>query len=455
MSTDTIAAISTGGSNSGINIIRISGDEAFRIVSDIFTNFKSLSHQKIVYGKIKNPNTSKVVDEVLVSMFCAPNSYTGEDVCEINTHGGRAVTQEVLELVLERGAKIAEAGEFSKRAFLNGKMDLSKAEAIIDIINAKTKIQTDFAISKLEGGLKDKVNSIRQSLIDLMAQIEVNIDYPEYDYDLLSKNALKTILERIDFEINKMIEDSKDGKYIKDGVNLAIIGGTNAGKSSLLNALAKSDRAIVTDIEGTTRDVVEETVVVGNLVLNIADTAGIRETTDVVEKIGVEKSLKCIETSDLVIYLIDSTKGLSVRDKELISTLRELNKTHIVCFNKIDVCKDFEQNEFLNMEKYLEQISCLTGEGIEHLKTTIQEVFNATDISKFEDKIIVNERHKDLLQKARRSLHNAMKDIEADMSIDIPVISLNEALQNLGEITGESVTEDVINRIFERFCLGK
>lgn len=455
MSTDTIAAISTGGSNSGINIIRISGSNAFRIISEIFTNFKKLSHQKIVYGKIKDPKSLKVIDEVLVSMFCAPNSYTGEDICEINTHGGRAVTQEVLELVLKNGAKIAEPGEFSKRAFLNGKMDLSKAEAIIDIINAKTKIQTDFAISKLEGGVKDKVNAIRDALIDLMAQIEVNIDYPEYDYESLSKNALKSILERIDFDINKMIKESQDGKYIKDGVNLAIIGGTNAGKSSLLNALAKSDRAIVTDIEGTTRDVVEETVVVGNLVLNISDTAGIRETTDVVEKIGVEKSLKCIETADLIIYLIDCTKGLSAKDKELIHTLKEVKKTYIVCLNKIDVNKDFTRDEFLINEKYLEQISCLTGEGIESLKKTIQEVFNATDISKFEDKIIVNERHKDLLQKASENVRKAMQDIEADISIDMPVISLNEALQNLGEITGESVTEDVINRIFERFCLGK
>jgi tRNA modification GTPase len=455
MSTDTIAAISTGGSNSGINIIRISGTDAFKIVSEIFTNYKSLGHQKIVYGKIRDPKTLKVIDEVLVSQFCSPNSYTGEDVCEINTHGGRAVTHEVLELVLKCGAKIAEAGEFSKRAFLNGKMDLSKAEAIIDIINAKTKIQTNFALSKLEGGLKDKVNSIRQSLIDLMAQIEVNIDYPEYEYGELSKSVLKSILERIDFEVNKMLQDSQDGKYMKDGVNLAIIGGTNAGKSSLLNALSKSDRAIVTDIEGTTRDVVEETVVVGNLVLNISDTAGIRETTDIVEKIGVEKSLKCIETSDLIIYLLDSTKGLSSKDKELISTLRELKKTYIVCMNKIDMCKEVLIDDFLNSEKYLEQISCLTGEGTDHLKKTIQEVFNAEDISQFEDKIIVNERHKDLLQKASQSIQKALLDIENDMSLDIPVISLNEALQNLGEITGESVTEDVINRIFEKFCLGK
>ena len=269
MLTETIAAISTGGNSSGINIIRISGNDSKKIIDKIFKSKSKLDHQKIIYGKIVNPSNNGIIDEVLVSYFKAPNSFTGEDICEINCHGGRKVTLEILNLVIQAGARLAEPGEFSKRAFLNGKMDLSKAEAIVDIINAKTSIQTKIATNQLEGSIYNLIEKIREKLVTLMAEIEVSIDYPEYDYEEISNQMLKERIESIVKEIDRLIKTYNDGKYIKEGVNLAIVGNTNVGKSSLLNTLLNEEKAIVTDIEGTTRDVIEETLVIGNLFLNI------------------------------------------------------------------------------------------------------------------------------------------------------------------------------------------
>lgn len=456
MSTDTVAAISTGGTNSGINIIRISGDNACEIISKIFTAFNKLGHQKIVYGKIVEPETMRVLDEVLVSCFIAPNSYTGEDVYEINTHGGRRVTLDVLELVLKCGARMAEPGEFSKRAFLNGKMDLSRAEAIIDVINAKTKVQKEIAMAQLEGELEKNIKEIRNDLIELMAQIEVGIDYPEYDYEELSKSSLKSILERVKGKADQLIKTREEGKCLKEGIDLAIIGGTNAGKSSLLNALAKEERAIVTDIEGTTRDVIEESIVVGNMLVNVSDTAGLRDTEDVVEAIGIKKSIEIIDKTDLVIYMIDLTRGISDADISQIKSIKEKNIPLIVCFNKIDIVREMPcLPDSIKSDTICVKLSALSGEGIDDLKAKIEEIFDITSFDKKQEKIVVNERHKMNLSNAKMNLDKAIISVENDESIDITAIAITEAIDELGSVTGESTSEDVVNKIFEKFCLGK
>lgn len=457
MLTDTIAAISTGGNSSGINIIRISGNNAKNIIDKIYTNKDKLEHQKIIYGKIINPSTKNMVDEVLVSYFKEPNSFTGEDVCEINCHGGRKVTLQILNLVLECGARIAEPGEFSKRAFLNGKMDLSKAEAIIDVINAKTSAQAKLATNQLEGGLYNKVEDIRDKLVTLMAEIEVSIDYPEYDYEEIDNGKINERLELIEKEINLLIKTYDDGKYIKDGINLAIVGNTNVGKSSLLNTLLNEEKAIVTDIEGTTRDIIEETLVIGNLVLNISDTAGIRDTEDVVEAIGVNKSLKAIDDTDMIIYLLDITRGVTDKDIELLNKIKTTNKPYIIGINKIDISREMIQKikEELKDFDNIIALSAATREGIDELKDTIENIFNISSFDSEENRIVVNERHKYLLESARESLNKAKQITILGESIDIAAIDIKEAIEILGNITGKDASSDVVNKIFEKFCLGK
>lgn len=457
MLTETIAAISTGGNSSGINIIRISGKDAKNIIDKIYTNKDKLDHQRIIYGKIINPSTNKVVDEVLVSYFKAPNSFTGEDVCEINCHGGRKVTLDILNLVVACGARLAEPGEFSKRAFLNGKMDLSKAEAIIDVINAKTSAQAKLAANQLAGGLYDRVEQIRDKLVTLMAEIEVSIDYPEYDYEEIDNGKLNVRLDEINKEIASLIKTYDDGKYIKDGVNLAIVGNTNVGKSSLLNTLLNEEKAIVTDIEGTTRDVIEETLVIGNLVLNVSDTAGIRETEDVVEAIGVSKSLKAIEDTDMIIYLIDITRGVDSKDIELLDKIKGLGKPYIVGLNKIDISRE-KLNEIKEQLKNYDNvisISTATREGIDTLKETIETIFNIKEFDSEENRIVVNERHRGLLEKAKDSLNKAKEITMLGESLDIAAIDIKQATSLLGDITGKDASSDVVNKIFEKFCLGK
>lgn len=455
MLTDTIAAISTGGNNSGINIIRISGENSKKIINKIFTSASKLEHQKIIYGKIKDED--RVVDEVLVSYFKGPNSFTGEDICEINCHGGRRITLDILELVLRNGAVLAEPGEFSKRAFLNGKMDLSKAEGIIDLINAKTKLQTKIATEQLDGGLFAAVNTERNKLIELLAQIEVSIDYPEYDYEELENNEIVAKLTEISNNLKKYIDTYDEGKYIKEGINVAILGGTNAGKSSLLNTLSKSEKAIVTDIEGTTRDIVEETIVIDNIVLNIFDTAGIRETEDVVEKIGIKRSLDIIDKVDLVIIVIDSTKGITENDINIINKVKEKNKKYIVCLNKVDVSREKIDiiKEQIESSKNVIQTSFLTKEGVDTLKEKIGYIFNLEQIGTNEEIVIVNQRHKELLEKSYTYILEAINEVQKNIGVDISEINIKNAAKYLGKIIGEEVTNDVINKIFEKFCLGK
>ncbi len=454
----TIAAIGTALSNSGISIIRISGKDSLSIINKIFKTNHEIEPNTIVFGKILKNN--EFIDNVLLSYFKAPHSYTGEDVCEINCHGGTQITRQILEIVLENGARLAEPGEFSKRAFLNGKMDLSQAEAVINLINAKTQTETRIAAKNLEGNLSKKIMELREELVELMAKIEVSVDYPEYDYDEVEPDSIVNLLDKKINEINNILKTYEHGKYIKNGVNVAILGKPNVGKSSLLNNLANYDKAIVTDIPGTTRDIVEETINLGDIVLNISDTAGIRDTDDIIEKIGVEKSLKILEEMDLVIYIINGQDGISKEDFEILSKIQNKGLKYILAINKIDVAqkdvlnailKEIKQNK-LNDPVF---ISVQENEGIENLKNEIIKLFNSNDLDYVHELIITNERHKNLLKKSVDYLYDAKKEISLGQPIDIVSIYVKKATKTLGEIIGADVTEDIISKIFEKFCLGK
>ena len=454
----TIAAIGTALSNSGISIIRISGKDSLSIINKIFKTNHEIEPNTIVFGKILKNN--EFIDNVLLSYFKAPHSYTGEDVCEINCHGGTQITRQILEIVLENGARLAEPGEFSKRAFLNGKMDLSQAEAVINLINAKTQTETRIAAKNLEGNLSKKIRDLREELVELMAKIEVSVDYPEYDYDEVEPDSIVNLLDKKINEINNILKTYEHGKYIKNGVNVAILGKPNVGKSSLLNNLANYDKAIVTDIPGTTRDIVEETINLGDIVLNISDTAGIRDTDDIIEKIGVEKSLKILEEMDLVIYIINGQDGISKEDFEILSKIQNKGLKYILAINKIDVAqkdvlnailKEIKQNK-LNDPVF---ISVQENEGIENLKNEIIKLFNSNDLDYVHELIITNERHKNLLKKSVDYLYDAKKEISLGQPIDIVSIYVKKATKTLGEIIGADVTEDIISKIFEKFCLGK
>lgn len=454
MLTDTIAAISTGNSNSGINIIRISGENAKKIIEEIFISKKKIEHQKIIYGNIIDKSKKRIIDEVLVSYFKAPKSYTGEDLCEINCHGGKKVTQEILSLVTKSGkARLAEPGEFSKTAFLNGKMDLSKAEAVVDIINAKTELQVDVASAQIQGSIKKSIDSIKETLLEIIANIEVGIDYPEYEYDELKNNQIIDKLNKMLKTIKDLLKTYEDGRFIKNGINVGIIGAPNSGKSSLLNMLSKQERAIVTDIEGTTRDVIEEKIIIGNVELNVFDTAGIRDSEDVIEQIGIKKSIEIIDKSDIILLVIDNSKRINCQDKKIIKLLDK--KTHIACLNKIDLsCETLLNIKELKTPHVIE-MSAKLGKGIEELEQTINGIFNKLDYTKNQEIIIINERHKNLLIKAKRNIKNAISSLKEGKQIDLIEISLKEVLENINGITGENAGEEVISNIFEKFCLGK
>lgn len=454
----TIAAIGTALSNSGISIIRISGNNSLNIVNKIFKSSAKLEPNHIIYGKILD--NGEVLDNVLVSYFKAPHSYTGEDVCEINCHGGNQVTKEILELVLESGATLAEPGEFSKRAFLNGKMDLSQAEAVINLINAKTNTESRIAAKNMEGDLSKKIRELREELVELMAQIEVSVDYPEYDYEEVEPTSIISLLDKKISQIQHILDTYEHGKYIKNGVNVAILGKPNVGKSSLLNNLAHYEKAIVTNIPGTTRDIVEETINLGNIVLNISDTAGIRDTEDIIEKIGVEKSLKILEEMDLVLYIINGEEGIVKQDFEILSKIQNKGLKYITVINKSDIAskddiKDImDELEKNNINKPV-LISVKDNVGIDELKEKIVNLFDSTDLDYSHELIITNERHKDLLKKAVNYLEDAKKEIALGQPIDIVSIYVKKSTKTLGEIIGADVTQDIIAKIFEKFCLGK
>lgn len=458
MSTQTIAAIGTALSNSGISIIRISGNKSLEIINKIFKTNSKIEPNTIVYGKLYDGDIH--LDNVLVSYFKAPKSFTGEDICEINCHGGTNITKEILEVVLKNGARLAEPGEFSKRAFLNGKMDLSQAEAVINLINAKTFTATRVAASQLDGNVSSRIKELREDLVELLAHIEVSIDYPEYDYEEVENDNVVKLLDNKIGEINNLLETYEHGRYIKDGINVAILGKPNVGKSSLLNKLADYEKAIVTDIPGTTRDIVEETINIGSVILNISDTAGIRDTEDIVEKIGVEKSIKKLDEVDLVIYILSADENIKKTDIEMLSKIQNRGIKLITVINKMDKIEksifDTILSELNKIDiKNLIQMSVAKNEGVETLKKEIEKMFLNSDFDYEQELVITNARHKDLLRKSIEYLKLAKNEIDLNNPIDIISIYIKKATSTLGEIIGTDVNIDVANKIFEKFCLGK
>ena len=450
----TIVAISTAPGIGGIGIIRMSGENSFEILNKIFvTNDKPIAGYTMKYGKIVDEK-NVIIDEVLVSYFVAPNSYTRENVCEINSHGGMVVMKKILELCLKNGAILAEPGEFTKRAFLNGRIDLSQAEAVIDIINSKTDKEAKASINQLEGNLSLEIKNIRKDLISMMADIEASIDYPEYDVEEVTTNKVKEVLIKEKDRLIKLEKSFDNGKILKDGINTAIIGRPNAGKSSLLNIMLNEERAIVTSVEGTTRDTIEEYISINGIPLKIIDTAGIREANDEVEKIGVEKAKKIAKESDLIIGIFDISRKMNKEDYEILDILK--NKNFIIILNKIDLDENnVDMEKVKEINKPIVQISTKTREGIENLYKEIENIIETKEISSDNEIIVTNTRHKSLIIKAMDSVDKSLETIENKMPIDIIVVYVKDILENLGEITGETVTEDIIKEIFSKFCLGK
>ena len=447
----TIAAITTSIGSGGVGIIRISGEDSLNIIKKVFVPVKTgeLKPFSLKLGHIVDENKN-VVDQVLVSYFKAPKSYTGEDVCEINCHGGNIAVNRVLELVLQNGATLAEGGEFTKRAFLNGKLDLTQAEAVIDLINSKSEKEGKASIKQLEGKLGNEIRGIKDEIISLLADIEANIDYPEYeDIEDVRREKIEEILEKEINRLHKLEESFESGKILKNGIMTAIVGKPNVGKSSLLNMLLKEERAIVTEIAGTTRDTIEECVTIKGITLRLIDTAGIRETEDVVENIGVEKSKKALETAELVLFLIDGSLGFLPEDSEILEAVKD--KNHIILINKIDI----ENSKIDIKDENVIRISAKTGEGIGELENKIEEMFNLKKLDTENEFIITNIRHKDLLNKARNGLNQAKETIMNGLPIDMISINIKTAIESLGEILGECISEDVLNKIFEKFCVGK
>ena len=405
------------------------------------------------YGHIVD--NSEIIDEVLVTYFKKPKSYTTEDMCEINTHGGNIVTRKILELCLKNGANLAEPGEFTKRAFLNGRIDLLQAESVIDVINAKSEREAKTGIKQLEGMLSKKINEIKQEILDVMVNVDVSIDYPEYDVEEVTYQEISNMLTSVKEKLEKLEKSFDNGKLIKEGIKTAIIGKTNAGKSSLLNAILKEDRAIVTEYEGTTRDTIEEFVNIEGIPLKLIDTAGIRNAKDEVEKIGIAKSREIAKEADLIIAIFDSTKELSPEDLEILNLIK--GKKSIVILNKIDLNAILSENDdrFTNVSDNILKLSALNGEGLEKLYETISKMFSLNEINLDNEIVITNLRHKNLISKALINVKKSEEAIEQNMPVDIIAIFIKDILEDLGNITGDVVTDDIINEIFSKFCLGK
>lgn len=460
MLADTIVAIATPLGESGIGIVRISGDKAIELARKIFVPAKKKewwrdSGYRLVYGHVVDPETNEVIDEVLLGLMRGPHSFTREDVVELNCHGGVAPLRKTLETVLRHGARLAEPGEFSRRAFLNGRIDLAQAEAIIDLVRARTDAQLKMAVSQLKGKLSEKIMFFQDQIMDLLARCEAVIDFPE-DVEETPRSELEESLSSLIKEVDSLLASAEQGKIYREGAFVVIAGRPNVGKSSLLNNLLREKRAIVTEIPGTTRDVIEEVVNIKGVPVRLADTAGLRSTTDPVEIIGVEKAKELLALADLVLVMIDAAAGLTGEDREILAQVESKNAVYLI--NKVDLADGEEvkkQLREITRERPVLKISALTGEGIEALEEAIfEQVIGAPAIAT--DALLVsNVRHKNALEKARRCLSEALEGVRAGLPEDLLAIDLREAWEALGEITGSTVAEDIIERIFANFCIGK
>jgi len=457
----TIVAVSTAPVNAGIGIIRMSGDNCFEILGKIFIpknkqDIEEIPGYSIKYGYIIEVETNEKIDEVLVSIFKKPKSYTTENMCEINSHGGMVVVEKILKQCLVAGAELAEPGEFTKRAFLNGRIDLSQAEGIIDLINAKSGKEAKASFNQLEGGLSKRIQDIRKPILNILSDIEASIDYPEYDEVPEITNT--KMLKEMDFILDRLLvldKSFENGKILKEGINTVIIGKPNTGKSSLLNALLNEERAIVSSVKGTTRDTIEEMIQINGIPLKIVDTAGIRNTDDEVEKIGVDKALKLSKKADLIIALVDITQELEEEDIQILNLIKD--KKTIILLNKIDKNSNCAKTEEMikNTGKIFIKISAQNKDGLDDLYKKIIELFNLNELDLSDSNFITNVRHKNHIRKAIESINEAKNGINLNYTVDVIGIYIKQALEELSSITGENVSEDIINEIFSKFCLGK
>ena len=448
---DTIASISTALGIGAISIIRVSGPECINIVSKIWKgkDLSKVDTHTIHYGHIIDKDN--IIDEVLVSVMLAPKTYTKEDIIEINCHGGIATTNKVLELLLTNGARLAEPGEFTKRAFLNGRIDLVEADGIMNLINAKNEKTRNLSINQLSGKVSNMIKSLRDELVQMISNIEVNIDYPEYeDIEVLTNDKILPDILSFKDKLTKIIKESEDGKILNEGINVGIIGKPNVGKSSLLNALLEEEKAIVTDIEGTTRDIVEGKINLGGLILNIIDTAGIRETDNIVEKIGVDKSKEIINSSDLVIFMLNNNEKITNEELELLDKIK--NKPSIVVINKIDLDKNLT---LPNIDKKIIEISVKDNIGIDTIKEEIKSIYNLEQIETTDMTYLSNARSISLLKQSLSKINDSINNIKNESPIDMVELDLKNAWELLGEIIGETYTDELIDELFSRFCLGK
>lgn len=445
---DTIVGLSTAVATQAVSIIRVSGKESIKIVNNIFKgkDLEKVESHTINYGHIFYHD--KIIDEVLVSIMKSPKTYTKEDIVEINSHGGISTTNKIIEILLELGCRLAEPGEFTKRAFLNGRIDLIEAEAINDLINAKTEKNRTLALNNMNGKLTFKINEIREELIKIISNIEVNIDYPEYeDINVVTTKKIVDTITKLKSSLEKLLKDSKDSKLIKNGINVAIIGKPNVGKSSILNHLLEEDKAIVTDIAGTTRDIVEGQILINGALINLIDTAGIRETNDLVEKIGVKKSLDYIDKSDLVLIVLNNNEELSSEDKEIIDQVSDTKR--LIFVNKNDLSNK------LHLEYKYVTGNTINKDGLDNLKNAIIKKFELDNIMEKDISYISNIRQVNHIKDALNSINSALDNINKDISIDIIEIDLRSAWESLGDIIGANYNEELIDNLFANFCLGK
>lgn len=455
---DTIAAISTAVGESGIGIVRLSGKKSIQIASEVFKgakieDIKDVENRKLTYGHIVNDEM--IIDEVLIAFMKEPYTYTRENMVEIYCHGGIIPVRKTLELLLNNGARLAEPGEFTKRAYLNGRLDLSQAEAVIDIIKSKTDKSFQVSLNQLEGSLSHKIKDIRNLLLSMIAHVEVSIDFPDEDIESVTFSELEKDALEVKEKISSLLSTADRGKILRDGLNTVILGKPNVGKSSLLNAILRENRAIVTDIPGTTRDIIEEFINIDGIPLRIMDTAGIRETSDIVEKLGVDKAKGTIEAADLIIAIFDVSRELSKEDHQIIDLIKD--KKTIVLLNKTDLPNQYSEDYF---KKYVENseiiiASITTGVGLEQLENSIRNMFYAGEVEINSDIVITNIRHKHQLEKAQDNILSVIEDIKALVPLDCLEVDLKNCWENLGEITGDTIGEDILDKIFAEFCLGK